>query len=656
MSGIKDFFSSQLKLASRVRPKKKVPAMKVDVDVPLSSEMVEWLEDSCHRTDDAGFLSEEISSMITRPMDSFSMYCPTGAIVTSKYSTARIPSPVSRHRSSSRGTIPADSGAISLSGISLQETSDDFEKSAAISNLDDGARTPGTGKLHRTSESGGSVQAPKITDALTRLQIMWLQRRAQLEREDGLVEKAVGSLEEALQLHLGAQSYEDAKLGEPVVSSDPIELLQTIGDNFIVYDVTAHRTATKIQICYHRHYMYLCSAASLVSRFYRGYLARRKVWRIRQLRTQCCQLIQFRFRVHLQRMHRLATKIKRWYQVRKDVKRYQAALRLYKMARRIQRLFRGNKGRAMANQKRLELGMTLKIQRNARGALLMRRSRAVAISMYHRMFFRAARRIQCASRRVSSIKRCQLQLLLELAREEERLQRERLLVSNTVKIELARTKLYYTTVAGKLHLQDAIRRIKAIDKFFKQNESKMTKTEVLARRAATCFELHDLDGSGKLSEDELADMMRDLCVPMTRRKIAKLAKDMDADGSGDIDFGELLDWYCKVGDNENSHESHAFGTVAMKRMLVTRQLAMEMSGRLVRRRAELDLLRQCTTWRSRDAIALFRMNEPPKYQCCQCLKPFVLFTDYYAHFDKEGKCGALDVRAMFYDRYYQKAA
>jgi hypothetical protein len=636
----KDVFNSQLKLANRLKPAKKVPAMKVEVDLPISSEMIDWLEDSCHRTDDDGFLTEEISSMLTRPMDSFSMYCPTGAIVTSKFSTARIPSPVSKNRRGT-GSDLLDSRAVSVSEIDLHEL-----KANRISV------SAGSTAALRNSIGSQELKPPKINDAINRLQIMWLQRRAQLENEDGEVNRAVDTLNEALKLHLGTEKYEDAKLGEAVASSDPLELLQTIGDNYIVYDVTAHRMATKIQICYHRHYTYVCNAANLVSRIYRGYLARRGVWRYKQLRIQCAQLLQHRFRVHLARMHQLATKIKQWWKVRKDVKKYQAAFRIYDLTRRIQRLFRGCQGRAKANQRRLELNMTIKIQKNTRAAIFMRRDRSFAVAMYHRLFFRAARRIQCVSRRAAAMKRSQLQLLLELAREEDRLHRERVLVTNTVKIELARTRLYYKTAAGKLHLQEAIKKITASDKYFKQNETRMSKQEILARRAVACFELHDLDGSGKLNEEELGMMMRDLCVPMTRRKIAKLAKDMDTDGSGDIDFGELLDWYCKAGDSESSAENNAFGTATMKRVLVTRQMAMEFSGRLVRRRAELEVLRQCTTWRSRDAIALFRQNEPPKYQCCQCLRPFVLFTDYYAHFDVAGKCGVTNLRAMFYDRFW----
>ena len=101
----------------------------------------------------------------------------------------------------------------------------------------------------------------------------------------------------------------------------------------------------------------------------------------------------------------------------------------------------------VAAHKRRERDSTSLVQRTGR-AWNVRRQRSLAIRLYHKMFFRAAIVIQCLVRRVISIKRTQLQLLLELVREEDRMEKEEGVVEEAIKVAIKKTRLYMGTDAG----------------------------------------------------------------------------------------------------------------------------------------------------------------------------------------------------------------
>lgn len=263
-------------------------------------------------------------------------------------------------------------------------------------------------------------------------------------------------------------------------------------------------------------------------------------------RLQCALIIQKRFRVHLIRIHNLCNRLKSWFVTYFKRKEYKRLLKEYRHVRRIQRRWRGNKGRARAYQKRLERDMTQKMHQNSRG-FLMRRGRAIALRLWHKRFFEAALRIQCVVRRIQAVRRSQLKLLSELTRETIRYEREKSIIKSTIKVELDRLRIYMQTSAGRMHLAGIMDAIRLKDAHFHRSKSTLSKKDILAHEAMVSFELFDTDGSGQIDEDELANMLTQLCIPMNAEEVHKLATDMDADGSGDIDFGEFLDWYCGEG-------------------------------------------------------------------------------------------------------------
>ncbi len=72
--------------------------------------------------------------------------------------------------------------------------------------------------------------------------------------------------------------------------------------------------------------------------------------------------------------------------------------------------------------------------------------------------------------------------------------------------------------------------------------------------------------------------------------------------------------------------------------------------------AEGELYRHQASWMTSNTVATFRRSYPPKYQSCQCLQAFVLFTDYYIHFERgSGLCLTSGRQGLFFPRYWVQA-
>lgn len=56
------------------------------------------------------------------------------------------------------------------------------------------------------------------------------------------------------------------------------------------------------------------------------------------------------------------------------------------------------------------------------------------------------------------------------------------------------------------------------------------------------FNLLDKDGGGSISKDELAELMSTLGIKATPEEVEMMVREVDEDGSGEIDFGE----FCRV--------------------------------------------------------------------------------------------------------------
>ncbi len=274
--------------------------------------------------------------------------------------------------------------------------------------------------------------------------------------------------------------------------------------------------------------------------------------------------------------------------------------------------------------------------------------------MMHRLFFRAAKRIQHKYRSIIAVIRAKRRLLTSLALEEDRMNRENEIYDETMRVEFVRNQFYIRTTAGKLHVADARHSIKVKDVHFKEQKEDMELDEILAHNAMVTFECFDSDGSGNIDAHELGLMLRDLSIPMTHEEVLKLADEMDEDGSGDINFAEFLQWYSGGGEDSRADKP---GDVFFRQLLKARHFLLEVTGEIDRKRAEREVLRQQSTYLANDTVQGFRNSSyknSPKYQCCQCMQPFLLFTDYWGHFE-EGVCPVKRQQGIFYRLYWDRS-
>ena len=459
-------------------PKKKKPKRKrntnQDETVELSTEMETWLHNTFQETDSEGFLKEALGSVLTQPLDSMAIFCPTASIISSKTAAPKIPNKY--------GTQKLGDSNLNLTDRSMLNG---LERSD--SNNDNNLTSKPEFSTDSYSQSHSNVnEVPKFSASVDCLEVMWLKRKAQLEVEDGEYDTAYKTLDKALEIHLGTDDYTKAKLADPVVASDPLELISLIEDNYVPYDVTPHAAAERIQRMYRKYYSKLWKAATLLSRYYKGYYHRSKYLKRKFIRDQCAYLIQRRFRNHLDRMNTRASQIKQWYKVRCQMSDYRHRLFIYRMAKRIQRRYRGILGRRLGFKVKNKLVCTLRLQRNARG-FIVRARRYLAIEMIHRRLYWAARKIQNRFRIMNAIRNSQGQLIGESVAEEERLEQEMAIYDESIRIEIDKIRLYFKTDAGKLHLKDSSETIKAKDFEFNKIKATLSTEEISTRDATIAF-------------------------------------------------------------------------------------------------------------------------------------------------------------------------
>ena len=124
--------------------------------------------------------------------------------------------------------------------------------------------------------------------------------------------------------------------------------------------------------------------------------------------------------------------------------------------------------------------------------------------------------------------------------------------------------------------------------------------------------------------------------------------------AGYVNLAVFLDWYCSE-DADDLVEPESPGALLRKGWL---RLSLH-TRRALRRALDSDarnfkraLFQDKARGLSKEIVGTFRLSRPPKFQCCQCLKPFAMFTDYFVHFDSKGRCGVLGQQALFFPRYW----
>jgi hypothetical protein len=270
----------------------------LDDDVPMSSEMRESLRFLLSGQDDSGLgiLVDNVSSAIQQPLNALSVYCPNAAVAESQFSALRSPN--------------------------TQDYNTTNDSSGKLNRNE-------TGKWENTFSKSSFTQSKQLEDSnianddsTLRLNVLWLQRKAQLEKDSGAHEAAVKTLDEAILLHLGSNDYLKANILQYTGSLDPTELLEQIEKKYIIYDPSVHVKVIRIQRSYRKYMKKKSDAATILSRFYRGYFVRKFQWVRMQLIMQCAYMIQKVVRAHNYRRYRLVKKLQRWYRMRKAVRAF----------------------------------------------------------------------------------------------------------------------------------------------------------------------------------------------------------------------------------------------------------------------------------------------------------------------------------------------
>ena len=88
-------------------------------------------------------------------------------------------------------------------------------------------------------------------------------------------------------------------------------------------------------------------------------------------------------------------------------------------------------------------------------------------------------------------------------------------------------------------------------------------TEEARERARAAFQAVDVDSGGTIDASELAGLGENLGLSLSESELAAALKEMDTDGSGEIDMQEFLDWYVRGGTGSSSALAMGVGLGAL---------------------------------------------------------------------------------------------
>jgi hypothetical protein len=711
-------------------------------DLPMSTEMLAMMQSALYDTDEDGLVRDSVGSHLSQPLTVESLFFPTASLIKSRFSAARSTQPSTLFQTASSSSKTNEGSFTNI-----------LPPFNFTSNSQRSLLTNSTTSAHNPNKQPSSLQEsnPALDSLNSRLRVLWLRRKAELERQEGNHDTAVQSLQLALNEHLGdgitANNYEQARLSQPALSADPNELLATITHDFFMYEPSVHTFADKIQRWYRTKYRRRANIVKLLTRCVRGFLVRNRMRKRNQLRQHCAQLLQRRFRTHLARMHRLATLVKRWYLLRRDMRTFWRRLFQYQMARCIQKFVRGVFGRRRAKHQGLRIKAVVTIQRLIR-KFLFRNNRVFIISRIHRLFFYAARKIQRFIRHVQAIERCRAKLLLELLRENLRSQKEQIVVRELLRIERMKFHFYLRTKFGELQKEWYSHRIackedvmlirqrleaeekaeqqkkestankissgsskknanstekiesttssgqnKSGKKGKKSGKGKSTgKTESSkasnkvgaenqldsavaipkqvvdpiipsssssSRLAAagesfvtpeviSIIDMFDEFEDGRVIITSLPSILRRLRVTYDEELLDNLHSVLDPQDSGMFNLSDLLRWF----ESEDADRHVLVHTVWFP---VLAKFRLSYHSWRKQQKSKEKLLREemMTKFFSKYYLSTFRQQNPSKFQCCQCLQAYPLFSDYWAHFDENLCCPVNSLRAIYYPCYWQ---
>jgi len=192
---------------------------------------------------------------------------------------------------------------------------------------------------------------------------------------------------------------------------------------------------------------------------------------------------------------------------------------------------------------------------------------------------------------------------------------------------------YFKSIEGKLMIDavvDELKDLRKEDNAAKQDQLNEIRrkdlidhtdnytTEKLKFEVRKIFDIFDADNSGQIGCDEMTDLLKELCIPMTRKEVKALVNELDEDKSGELDFEEFFLWY-----KANHQEQKATGGFVEGMKLKAKSFVNAKLGSTAQTEARRILLSN----EMKDVISLarheFRQKRKPRFECMECHVAFI---------------------------------
>ncbi len=145
------------------------------------------------------------------------------------------------------------------------------------------------------------------------------------------------------------------------------------------------------------------------------------------------------------------------------------------------------------------------------------------------------------------------------------------------------------------------------------------------KKAREIFSTFDSDGSGFINKDEMRKLLKDMYVPMSELQLDDLMQNMDADGSGEVDFKEFWGWYA------GNAQTVKLGALGSTTRLFVSKIYNSMVGGRSQKEAKRVILAHSLHEISKLKTKAFRRVRPPPFECSACGKPFALEIQLKSH-------------------------
>ncbi|CAM9552121.1 unnamed protein product, partial [Sphacelaria rigidula] len=154
------------------------------------------------------------------------------------------------------------------------------------------------------------------------------------------------------------------------------------------------------------------------------------------------------------------------------------------------------------------------------------------------------------------------------------------------------------------------------------------------KKAREVFQMFDADGSQTISTSEMkasSNLQRylisaSMCVPLDQPQLKVLMKEIDTDGSGEVDFEEFYRWYRDNASASRSAEKTR--TVG----LFARKFIHGLTGFTLRMEAMRIIIAQAQAQVEKRERERFRLSRPPRIVCDDCGQAFASADRARKHF------------------------